>query len=105
GLVHPVDAGILEQLAVTQRHMDPDIGVLRASFQQQNGILARSGETIGENTPGRSGADDDVVEFFGLGRSWSPGRRLIVHIFPNNVSAGTRNRKRPERKRTEARSE
>ena len=30
GLVHPVDRLLLEQLAVAERHMDPDVAVLRA---------------------------------------------------------------------------
>ncbi len=40
GLVHPVDGLVLEQLAVAERHVDPEIGVLGARLQQQHRMLA-----------------------------------------------------------------
>ena len=63
GLVHPVDGFFLEQLAVAERHVDPEIGVLRAGLQQQHRMFAVRAQPVGEHASGRSGADDDVVEF------------------------------------------
>jgi hypothetical protein len=40
GLVHPVDGFFLEQPAISERHVDPEIGVLRTGFEQQHRILA-----------------------------------------------------------------
>ena len=74
GLVHPVDGFFLEQFAVAERHVDPDIAVLRAGLQQQHGMLAVRAQAIGEHAAGRAGADDDVVEFGSI--------IIIVHWFP-----------------------
>ena len=73
GLVHPVDGFFLEQLAVAERHMDPDVGVLRAGLKQQHRMLAVGAQTIGEHAAGRAGADDDIVEF---------GSIVVIHSFP-----------------------
>ena len=86
GLVHPVDGFFLEQLAVADRHMDPDVGILRAGFQQQHRMLAVGGKPIGEHAAGRTGADDDVVELGGFSRP------VIVHGLPRS----TRDRWRPQ---------
>ena len=74
GLVHPVDGFFLEQLAVAERHMDPEIGVLRSGLQQQHRMLAVRAQAIGEHAAGRAGADDDVIEFGSV--------IIIVHWFP-----------------------
>ena len=63
GLVHPVDGFFLEQFSVAERHVDPEVAVLRSGLQQQHGVLAVGAQAIGEHTSGRAGADDDVVEF------------------------------------------
>ncbi len=68
GLVHPVDALVLEQLAIPERHVNPEIGVLRAGFEQQHRILSIGAQAIGEHAPGRPGADDDIVEFDSFGQ-------------------------------------
>ena len=68
GLVHPVDGLFLEQLAVAERHMDPQIAVLGTGFEQQHRMLAVGAEAIGEHASGGAGADDDVVEFGSSGR-------------------------------------
>ena len=75
GLVHPVDGFFLEQFAVAERHVDPEIGVLRSGLQQQHGMLAVGAQAIGEHASGRAGADDDVVEFGSV-------IVVIVHWFP-----------------------
>ena len=67
GLVHPVDGLFLEQLAVAERHVDPEIAVLRAGFQQQHRMPAVGAEAIGEHASGGAGADDDVIEFGSVG--------------------------------------
>ncbi len=85
GLVHPVDGFFLEQLAVADRHVNPDVGVLRAGFQQQHRMLAVGGEPVGEHAAGRAGADDDVIEFGGFSRP------VIVHGLPRSP----RDRQRP----------
>src|SRR5436309_1676081 len=74
GLVHPVDGFFLEQLSVAERHVDPEIGILRSGLQQQHGMFAVGTQAIGEHTSGRAGADDNVVEFRGV--------IVLVHLFP-----------------------
>ena len=68
GLVHPVDGFFLEQLAVADRHVDPDIAVLRARLEQQHRIFSVGAEAIGQHAAGRSRADDDIVEFNNFGQ-------------------------------------
>ena len=63
GLVHPVDGFFLEQPAIAERHVDPEIGILRAGLEQQHRILAVRAQAIGEHASGRARTDDDVVEF------------------------------------------
>src|ERR1700761_7520367 len=46
GLVHPVDALLLEQLAVADRHVDPDVAVLRSRFEQQHRMLAVGAQSV-----------------------------------------------------------
>ncbi len=69
GLVHPVDGLVLEQLAISERHMDPEVGILRPGFQQQHRIPAVGAQAIGEHASGRPGTDDDVVEFESPGQA------------------------------------
>ena len=78
GLVHPVDGFFLEQFSVAERHVDPEIGVLRSGLQQQHGMLAVGAQAIGEHASGRAGADDDVVEFGSV--------IIIVHLFPPHAN-------------------
>ena len=79
GLVHPVDGFLLEQLAVSERHVDPDVGVLWAGLEQQHRLLAVRAQTIGQHASRRSRADDDVVEFSDLGQS-APYFRFALFI-------------------------
>ncbi len=74
--VEPVDFGVVEQLAVAERDVDPDVAVGAARLQQQHAVAARRGEAIGEHAARRAGADDDVVEdfFVGHGVRHSRGR-------------------------------
>ena len=74
GLVHPVDGLFLEQLAVAERYVDPEIAVLRSGLQQQHGVFAVGAQAIGEHASGRAGADDDIVEFGSVS--------VLVHLFP-----------------------
>ena len=74
GLVHPVDGFFLEQFSVAERHVDPEIGILRSGLQQQHGMLAVGAQAIGEHASGRAGADDDIVEFGSF--------IVLVHLFP-----------------------
>ena len=69
GLVHPVDGLVLEQLAISERHVDPEIGILRTGLQQQHRIAAVGTQAIGEHASGRPGTDDDVVEFESPGQA------------------------------------
>ena len=39
------------------------IAILAAGFQQQDGGLAIGGQPVGQHAAGRTGADDDEVEF------------------------------------------
>src|SRR5215475_6977469 len=78
--VEPVDLAIGEQLAVTERDVDPDIAVVSARFQQQDAMTAGGGQTIRQHAAGSAGADDDVVERGRMGRHcllpWGRCRRL-----------------------------
>ena len=60
--VEPVDLGVVEQLAVAERDVDPDVAVLPARLQQENAMPARGGQTVGEHAARSARADDDVVE-------------------------------------------
>jgi hypothetical protein len=62
GLVQPIDLGIIEQLTVAERNMNPDVPVVAAGLEQKHAMAAGFGEAIGEHAAGRTGADDDVVE-------------------------------------------
>ena len=44
-------------------NVDPRIAILAAGFQQQHGGLAIGGQPVGQHAAGRTGADDDEVEF------------------------------------------
>ena len=65
GLIHPVHLRFGEQLAVTDRHMDPRISIGWAGLEQQNGMAPVFTEPVGKNATGRSGPNDDVVVFHG----------------------------------------
>src|ERR1019366_4647879 len=82
GLVHPVDALILEQPAISERHVDPEVAVLRTSFEQQHRIFSVCTQTICEHASRRPCADDDVVEFqnFGEEITCRVGWRFTAHI-------------------------
>ena len=62
GLVQPIDFGIVEQLAVAERDVNPDMSIMAAGFEQEHAVTAGFGEAVGEHAAGRSGADDDVIE-------------------------------------------
>ena len=62
GLVHPVVAALLEQLAPAERQMDPRIAVPAAGLQHQNAACRILGQAGCECASGRAGTDDDVIE-------------------------------------------
>src|SRR6185312_12756325 len=81
GLVHPVDTLVLEQFSVADRHVDPDIAVLRAGLEQQHGMSAVGAQAIGEHASSRTRADDDIVEFRDVMRA------VLVHPCPRTRAA------------------
>jgi hypothetical protein len=86
GLVHPVDGFFLEQLAVAERDMDPDVGVLRPGLEQQHRVLAVGAQAVGKHAAGRAGTDDDVIILGDVVR-----RRamiVVVHWFPPAMRRG-----------------
>jgi hypothetical protein len=62
GLVQPVDFGIVEQLAVAERDVNPDMPVMAAGFEKQYAMAAGFGEPVGEHAAGRAGADDNEIK-------------------------------------------
>src|SRR5262249_27921 len=64
--IEPVHLGIGEQVAVTERDVNPDVAVVTAGFEQQNALAARGGQAIGEHAAGRASAYDDVIEGFAI---------------------------------------
>src|SRR5262249_16053291 len=61
-LVQPIELGIVEQLAVTERNMNPDMLIVAAGFKQEHAVAAGFSEAIGEHAASRSGAGDYVIE-------------------------------------------
>src|SRR3989442_1218990 len=80
-LVRPVDVGAREQLAVAERHVDPEVGVARPGFEEKHAAAAAFGEPAGEDATRGPGPDDDVIEriqtvAIGVaGGATGPGRR------------------------------
>ncbi len=64
GFVKPIDLGIIEQFAEAKRHVDPEMAVVAAGFQEQHAMAARRGQPIGQHAARGAGADDDVIEMF-----------------------------------------
>src|SRR5436305_11863440 len=62
GFVEPIDLGIVEQLAVAERDVDPHVAVMAAGLEQQDAIPAGFGQAVGEHATGGAGADDNVIE-------------------------------------------
>jgi hypothetical protein len=63
GLIHPVDGGVVEELAVAERHLDEEAPVGAAGLDQGDAVFAVFGQAVGERTACAAGADDDVVGF------------------------------------------
>src|ERR1700732_1379596 len=66
GLVHPVDGLLLEQPAISERHVNPKVGILGSGLEEQHRISSIRAQAIGKHASGRAGTDDDVVEFCGI---------------------------------------
>src|SRR5262249_51414126 len=62
GGIERVRRGLGEQLAVSERDVNPDVPVVTAGFEQQNALASRGGQAIGEHAAGRASAYDDIVE-------------------------------------------
>src|SRR3954471_16358652 len=62
GPIQPVHLRIDEALAVAERNMKPETGVLAAGFEQQDTMLPACGQPVRQHAAGRACADDDIVE-------------------------------------------
>ena len=62
GLEAPVHLRVADTIEITDRDMDPGVGVLAAGLQQQHRGVLRRGQPVGERAARRARADDDVVE-------------------------------------------
>ena len=60
-LIHPVDAGIVERLAVADWYAQPDSPVIAARLKQQNPVSPAGGQPIGKDASCGPGSDDDIV--------------------------------------------
>jgi hypothetical protein len=65
--IEPVDPAVLEELAVAEGDVDPDVPVARAGLDQHHAMAAARAEAIGEHASGRARAHHDKV---GLARAW-----------------------------------
>ena len=63
GRVHPVIAGVAEELRVPDRDLDPRAAVFTACFQQQHAMAAGLGQAGGQHAARGARACDDEVEF------------------------------------------
>ena len=63
GLEAPIGARIAHAVEIADRHMDPEIIVAAAGFEQQHPVARIGAEAVGQHAAGRSRADDDIVEF------------------------------------------
>ena len=63
GLEAPVGARVTDAEQVTDRNVNPRIVVAPAGFEQQHALLRIRRQSIGQQAPGRAGADHDVVVF------------------------------------------
>ncbi len=61
GIEHPVHSRIDEGLGVTERNVDPRVGVLAAGLQQQNAMTTGFGKPGGEHTARRTRASHNEV--------------------------------------------
>src|SRR5215469_10096121 len=61
GLEAPSDLLVIEQLHVAHWDVDQRVPVAPASLEQDDADGGVLGQPVGEHTPGRAGADDDVI--------------------------------------------
>src|SRR5690606_6843401 len=62
GAKHPVDPGIIERLAISDRHLQPKPPVADARFEDENFVPAVRAQPIRQNASRRTCADDDVID-------------------------------------------
>ena len=63
GLEHPIDPRVGVGLRVAERDVDPGIAVLAAGLDDQYPGRRIGAEPVGQNAPGRAGADNDEIVF------------------------------------------
>ena len=61
GLIHPVQRGIVEGLAVAERHLDIEAPVAAARLEHQHPVAAAGRKPVGQHAARRSRAYDDEV--------------------------------------------
>src|ERR1700722_8461658 len=90
GLIEPIHSRVVEELGEAERHMNPEMAVMAASFQQQYAVTAGCRQAIGENAAGRAGAYDDVIEMLGIvvGHGRFTPRRQNTVIAPSRQQYG-----------------
>jgi hypothetical protein len=64
GLEAPVIERIADRVDVSDRDMQPNPAVALPGFNDENKVFGIGGQTVGEQTTGRAGADDDVIKSF-----------------------------------------
>src|SRR5690606_6504523 len=62
GLEAPIGARVAHAIEIADGHVDPEIVVLAARLEQQDGDVRIGGEAVGQQAARRAAADDDVVE-------------------------------------------
>ena len=63
GAVHPVNRFLMEQNAISDRHLNPEPAVGRPGLEKQHLMPPAGGQFLGKHAARRPAADDDVVEF------------------------------------------
>src|SRR5208282_6001658 len=61
GEVHPIDAGVIERLAVADRDLHPGLPIRWTCFQQEGAVTPALGEAVRHPASGRTGTDDDEI--------------------------------------------
>ena len=72
GLEHPGDLRVEDVSVEPGGDVDPRVAVLAARLEQQHARRAVGGQAVGQHAAGRTGADDDEVEFSGVLHTCSP---------------------------------
>ena len=84
GEIAPVHFRMIEGLAVTDRHLDPEIEIAAAGFQKQDARFRIDRKAIGEHAACRAGADDDEIELLPLRHAGHPVSPSCPMLLPIN---------------------